>query len=308
MSGSIVVNTPSTVAGISGPVRRSVTGLVIGLEQESRTTPTTSIVLHAVEVRGPTHVQLSEALGDPGLLRIDSGDLTVRCRVQYRIFDAGNIQATIIYADPALNHPNFDTVRRMIDAALQDRFPGKTIEIGEAHDYGDRTDFVDRELPPRDAQEEYRGQDPANREAKAAYADPLGDVLGHSMSLARVRQLTDDLSGKYGPYWVHFTTVDDDGMITLEGFTLNGPALIAETHPDVARDSNGNPIAFLLKGAITNDDGAAVGDILRTIYRATDGNLVVYEDWLTLKKEFRRKGFSNALVSQLLPYYQRLRC
>ena len=43
----------------------------------------------------------------------------------------------------------------------------------------------------------------------------------------------------------------------------------------------------------------------RTFYRDTDGNLVVYEDWLELKKEFRRKGFSNALVSQLLPYYQR---
>ena len=213
VSGSIVLHTQSTVAGITGPVQRSVTGLVTGLAPDSRTTPTVaiddagtprltaSIVLHAVEVRGPTHVQLSEALGDPGLLRIDCDDLTVRCRVQYRIFDSGNIQATIVYADPALNHPNFDTVRRMIDAALQDRFPDKRIEIGEAYDYGDRTDFVDRELPPRVDQEEYRALDPATREVKTAYAERLGDVLGHSVSLARVRQLADDLSGDYGPYY-----------------------------------------------------------------------------------------------------------
>ena len=197
VSGSIVLHTPSTIADITGPVQRSVTGLVTGLAPESHTTPTAaiddagtprltaSIVLRAVEVRGPTHAQLSEALGDPGLLRIDSDDLTVRCRVQYRIFDSGNIQTTIIYADPVVNHPNFDTVRRMIDAALQDRFPDKTIEIGEAYDYGDRTDFVDRELPPRDmpgAEQMYRTREPGNGPVRNTSESPSGGGVGTGSS------------------------------------------------------------------------------------------------------------------------------
>ena len=197
VSGSIVLHTPSTIADITGPVQRSVTGLVTGLAPESHTTPTAaiddagtprltaSIVLRAVEVRGPTHAQLSEALGDPGLLRIDSDDLTVRCRVQYRIFDSGNIQTTIIYADPVVNHPNFDTVRRMIDAALQDRFPDKTIEIGEAYDYGDRTDFVDRELPPRDmpgAEQMHRTREPGNGPVRNTSESPSGGGVGTGSS------------------------------------------------------------------------------------------------------------------------------
>jgi GNAT superfamily N-acetyltransferase len=191
----------------------------------------------------------------------------------------------------------------MIDAALQDRFPSKPIEIGEAYDYGDRTDFVDRELPSRD-REEYRAQDPSTREVQTAYADLLGDVLGDSVDLARVRKLAQDLSGKYGLYSGHLRTVDDDGMITIDRMRLHGAELIAETHPDVARDSDGNPIAFLLNGPIMKDD-LVVGELHRTFYRDTAGNLVVYEDLLTLKKEFRRKGFSKALISELLPYYQR---
>ena len=139
---------------------------------------------------------------------------------------------------------------------------------------------------------------------KTAYAERLGDVLGHSVSLARVRQLADDLSGAYGPYTVYLRTVDDDGTITIDGIPLNGAELIAETHPDVAFDRDGNPIAFLLNGPIMKD-GLVVGRLHRTFYRDRDGNVVVYEDWLNLKKEFRQKGFSNALVSQLLPYYQR---
>jgi hypothetical protein len=66
----------------------------------------------------------------------------------------------------------------MIDAALQDRFPDKVIEVGEMYDFGDRTDFIDRELPPRDALDVSRLGLPdhapgtlSDIEAREAYAD-----------------------------------------------------------------------------------------------------------------------------------------
>ena len=236
-----------------------------------------------MEVRGPTHIELSKALGDPGLLRIDSNDLTVQCRVQYRIFDSGHIQATIIYADPVLNHPNFDTVRRMIDAALQQRFPDTPIEIAEMYDYGDHTDMVDRELPPRDdsdfqaRQESYRAEDRTTRKVDTRYAEPLGDIVDNAADQAGVDQLAKDLSGVYGPYRVEMWRA------TVERWTG----------------------AVIIGGHILNGD-EVIGFVQFAFDRDAAGKLVAHHNAVEIRDErFKFKGFSKALASQLQPYYER---
>ncbi|MBF6461156.1 hypothetical protein IU433_19160, partial [Nocardia puris] len=146
VSGSL---RPRGIAGLPGAIRGSVTGLVIGAHTGAGPGgDRLSLVLDSVETRGPDHNSLREAVRGPELIDITVGGHTVRTRIQYRIFDSGNIQATLIFDAPRVDHPGFGTVRRMIDAALLDRFPGRAIEVGEMHDFGDRTDFLDRTLGP----------------------------------------------------------------------------------------------------------------------------------------------------------------
>jgi hypothetical protein len=86
---------------------------------------------------------------------------------------------------------------------LQDRFPGKPIEIAEMYDYGDRTDMVDRELPPRDSRvagdPAVQSPDPVSQmglpdhapgslvdsEARAVYADGELRMRDHHDQLIR---------------------------------------------------------------------------------------------------------------------------
>nr|WP_286175352.1 alpha/beta hydrolase [Mycobacterium sp. DL99] len=121
-------------------------------------------------------------------------------------------------------------------------------------------------------QAEYRAQDPATRLVDTRYAEPLGDVVDNASDHARVRQLAQDLSGRYGPYRI---------QLTAENLTDE----------------------VLLTGAIFNGD-TKIGTIQRSFSRDSEGNLVAYHTGVVIKdKNLRGQGFSKALTSELERFY-----
>ncbi|MGV0770856.1 alpha/beta hydrolase [Mycobacterium syngnathidarum] len=125
------------------------------------------------------------------------------------------------------------------------------------------------------AQQDYRAEDPATRRVDTRCADPLGEAVD-STDLGPARRLARDLSGRYGPYQVEF-----------------------EAAPNF--DGRG----FDLHGTIRNGD-TEIGLITRHFYRDGDGNLVVENILVEITNtDYRGKGFSKALVSELEQYYVR---
>ncbi|WP_371815053.1 alpha/beta hydrolase [Mycobacterium sp. DL440] len=121
-------------------------------------------------------------------------------------------------------------------------------------------------------QAEYRAQDPATRVVDTRYAEPLGDVVDNASDHARVRQLAEDLSGRYGPYRI-------------------------ELHAESLTDE------VLLTGRIFNGD-TRIGAIQRSFSRDADGNLVAYHTGVVIKDEnLRGQGFSKALTAELERFY-----
>jgi serine/threonine protein phosphatase PrpC/phosphoglycolate phosphatase-like HAD superfamily hydrolase/4'-phosphopantetheinyl transferase EntD len=125
VTGTII---PHEVKGMRGPNRTSVAGVVTRVDPASGPD---SLVLHAVEARGPGHPDLRAAIGRPLTVGIEFDDLVVECLIWYRIHDDGRRQVWIAHDDPDVGNPQFEKVRRMIDAALVNRFPDALIEITE---------------------------------------------------------------------------------------------------------------------------------------------------------------------------------
>lgn len=152
VSGAIVVQaTPRVLREIGDANRAMASGsdwtsrVVTAATVESRTTVgeagkrgnTRALTLRAVGASGVSHHQIREALGlpDPPGIEIESNGLTVRCEIAlYHSAEEGAI-VYVTYGSPEVGNPEFDTVRRMIDAALLDHFPDEAIAVREAYDY-----------------------------------------------------------------------------------------------------------------------------------------------------------------------------
>lgn len=155
VSGTVVVlETPSALQHVSD-VRPGVTsGLVTATRTENRTTTSESgtstnaqyLTLHLVSAEGVGHAEIREALElpspPPPNVEIRTNDLTVRCEIMLYQKNNGP-EAYIAYHEPDIANPEFDTVRRMIDAALLDHFPDEAIEVHESYDYDSFTDQAD---------------------------------------------------------------------------------------------------------------------------------------------------------------------
>jgi GNAT superfamily N-acetyltransferase len=89
------------------------------------------------------------------------------------------------------------------------------------------------------------------------------------------RQLAADLSGRYGPYFVHLTSFD-------------------VRYSEKVR----------LFGHIYNDDGAEIGRVERSFGRE-NGFLVADHDLLELDRQAQGQGFSTAFYDELEDYYRR---
>ncbi|WP_040698491.1 amidase family protein, partial [Nocardia vinacea] len=163
VSGSVVVlETPPALQQISDASSEVTSGLVTATRTESRTTASESgaraiaqsLTLHLVEAQGVGHPEIRKKLKlpPPPSIEIQSNDLTVRCEIVfYRRVNEGP-RVYIIYEDPEIDNPEFDTVRRMIDAALLDHFPDEAITIEETYDHDrESTDQADepRIIGPR---------------------------------------------------------------------------------------------------------------------------------------------------------------
>ncbi|MFV8161889.1 toxin glutamine deamidase domain-containing protein [Mycobacterium sp. 134] len=111
-------------------------------------------------------------------------------------------------------------------------------------------------------------------DVQGRYAEPLGEVVD-SADPARTRRLAADLSGRYGPYQVEFQAAPN---IAGQGFDLHG--------------------------VIRAD--AEIGYVTLQFYRDGDGSLVVKNVLVEIENtDYRGKGFSKALSSELEQYYVR---
>jgi GNAT superfamily N-acetyltransferase len=146
-----------------------------------------------------------------------------------------------------------------------------------------RLTVADRPWPLTEGRDEYRAADKLSRRADPRFADPLSDVLDMVGPDGEVpdqaRQLAADLSGKYGPF-----AVDFDGVSVM-------------ARPGVSP-------RMYLEGVILADDGRIAGTVGRTIYRDTDGELVVFNTELYLEEWAQRQGFATALYAELEHYYR----
>ncbi|MGF6882690.1 cysteine synthase [Nocardia sp. GAS34] len=163
---------------LPGPNGDSVAGVVTAISPRSRLTTggdgVPELVLSSVEARGPDHIDLGLAVGvdisqamfgenRSAIVRVESNGHTVDVTAWYRDFDNGKATATVIYHHPQSDHPEFLNVRRMVDAALQDRFPGRRIDLFEVHT-------------------RHGGDDPFNRVLEPGSADAAGAGSGHAVA------------------------------------------------------------------------------------------------------------------------------
>lgn len=132
VSGRIVVATPDELARMSGP-NPTVAGLVTAVEVVDGTN---TLVLHAVEAQGPSHLEMKNHLDAPWLSSFDVGGLTVTCNIRYRLSDRGHINTWIVHHDPETADPRFDVLRHQIDLALAGHFPGRAVHVDELHQFG----------------------------------------------------------------------------------------------------------------------------------------------------------------------------
>nr|WP_231395961.1 toxin glutamine deamidase domain-containing protein [Mycobacterium sp. URHD0025] len=140
--------------------------------------------------------------------------------------------------------------------------------VGDVQGHPGESDFAQQ-------QREYRSQDPATRQADTRYAEQLREVVD-SFDREDVRQLAEDLSGRYGPYHVEFSP---ERIVGGERFTLYG----------------------LIRSGDTE-----IGYLSRQFSRDEDGNLVVENTIIRIEnKEYRGRDFSKALTSELEQYYVR---
>ncbi|MGA5534144.1 alpha/beta hydrolase [Mycolicibacterium nivoides] len=140
--------------------------------------------------------------------------------------------------------------------------------VGDVQGHPGEPDFAQQ-------QQEYRSQDPATRRADTRYAEQLREVVD-SFDREDVRQLAEDLSGRYGPYHVEFSP---ERIVGGERFTLYG----------------------LIRSGDTE-----IGYLSRQFSRDEDGNLVVENTIIRIEnKEYRGRDFSKALTSELEQYYVR---
>ncbi|MEX3654969.1 MULTISPECIES: alpha/beta hydrolase [Mycolicibacterium] len=128
-------------------------------------------------------------------------------------------------------------------------------------------------------QAEYRAQDPADRLVDTRYAEPLGDVVDNATDRTRVRQLAHDLSGRYGPYRIHFRAENLPGDVMLTGDIFIGNNKIGTIQRSFDRDGAGNLVAY--------HTGLVIDEKL------PDGTLL------------RGKGFSKAVTYELERLYVR---
>ncbi|WP_280276700.1 MFS transporter [Nocardia wallacei] len=131
-AGRIVVDTPDEIARMGGP-NPTVAGLVTAVELADGTK---TLVLHAVEARGPSHLEMKNQLDVPWLSTFDVGGLTVACNIRYRVSDSGQINTWIVHHDPDTADPRFDLLRHQIDLALAGHFPNRAVHVDEVHQYG----------------------------------------------------------------------------------------------------------------------------------------------------------------------------
>lgn len=93
-------------------------------------------------------------------------------------------------------------------------------------------------------QAEYRAQGPADRLVDTRYAEPLGDVVDNATDRARVDRLARDLSGRYGPYRIHFRAENLPGDVMLTGDIFYGENKIGTIQRSFDRDAAGNLVAY----------------------------------------------------------------
>ncbi|WP_432669702.1 alpha/beta hydrolase [Mycolicibacterium fortuitum] len=93
-------------------------------------------------------------------------------------------------------------------------------------------------------QADYRAQDPADRLVDTRYAEPLGDVVDNATDRTRVRRLAHDLSGRYGPYRIHFRAENLPGDVMLTGDIFHGNNKIGTIQRSFDRDGAGNLVAY----------------------------------------------------------------
>ncbi|MCP9625437.1 hypothetical protein NMK54_35430 [Nocardia otitidiscaviarum] len=140
VSGTLIVR---EVKGMRGAHKDSVAGLITRIGADGGPN---SLVLHAVEARGPSHLELRVDLGTPFVVQFDVDGVAVRVRIVYRIHDDGRVHVSIAHRDPDVGHPGFAKARGMIDAALLSRFPAQTIHISE--NFEAKADHLERTLEP----------------------------------------------------------------------------------------------------------------------------------------------------------------
>lgn len=132
---------------------------------------------------------------------------------------------------------------------------------------------------PDDDRERYRSTPPAERVADTRYADPVGDVVDAIAANPADRsaevQLAADLSGRYGPHTVVWSSAGD------------------------SRDRE-----VVLDGTITTASGKFAGQTVRS-FKREDGYLIVDNDLLDLEPSAQRQGFSAAFYDALDAYYER---
>ncbi|WP_280355014.1 hypothetical protein [Nocardia otitidiscaviarum] len=140
VSGTLIAG---EVKGMRGAHKNSVAGLITRIGADSGPN---SLVLHAVEARGPSHLELRAELRTPFVVQFDVDGVAVRVRIVYRIHDDGRVHVSIAHRDPDVGHPGFAKARGMIDAALLSRFPAQTIHISE--NFETKADHLERTLEP----------------------------------------------------------------------------------------------------------------------------------------------------------------
>ncbi|GGL14215.1 hypothetical protein GCM10011588_30940 [Nocardia jinanensis] len=152
-TGKMTLHRPEEVLDSSRLVRQRdhiVAGVVTAAIMSAGSDSEVSLELGAVEVPGSFHPNIEQALGGPTLLHLRHGNLSVECKLWYRIFDSGRIEALVFYKNvPDTADTDFRTVTRAIDAAFRSRFPGSSIDVEEYRDDG--TDFRRRQIRPEGA-------------------------------------------------------------------------------------------------------------------------------------------------------------
>ncbi|MHC9297397.1 LuxR C-terminal-related transcriptional regulator [Mycobacterium sp. LTG2003] len=145
----------------------------------------------------------------------------------------------------------------------------------------DRRRRLNRGIPSLEQlTKDYRGENPATRQAKPLLADPLKEVLKHP-DRGRVGRLAQDLSGLYGPYRVRLT----GKIVAKKTVVLEGPIL----------DWNLDPEGYYRE----------IGRLSITFDRDSAGNPVAYHEVLEIRdRALQDNGFRSALAWGLKHYYR----